>query len=107
LWCPFYHRSFEPGHFQFITTSTYRCIAIFANPAYARLFAQALEAARHKFGFLLVGWVLMPEHFHLLFQPVDAGLTSAIVKDIEQRSAAALLQRLSARSWLFSKILWF
>jgi REP element-mobilizing transposase RayT len=49
----------------------------------------------------------MPEHFHLLFQPVDAGLTSAIVKDIEQRSAAALLQRLSARSWLFSKILWF
>jgi putative transposase len=39
----------------------------------------------------------MPEHFYLLFRPAEAELTWAIVKDVKQRSAAAILQTLRAR----------
>ena len=95
---PLYHRHFEPGHLQFITTSTYRRVALLADFTGAPLFVQALRAARSKFGFRLIGWVLMPEHFHLLFQPTEAQATSAIVQDVKQRSAAAILQTLRARS---------
>ena len=90
--CALYHRYFEQGHLQFITTSTYRRAALFPDPVNCPLFVEAVKAARCKFRFRLVGWVLMPEHFHLLFQPADAGFTSALVKEIKQRSAAAILQ---------------
>ncbi len=95
---PTYHRHFEPGQLQFITTSAYRRASVFADFRYCQLFTQALQAARCKFQFKLIGWVLMPEHFHLLLQPPAAESTSAIVKDIKQRRAFAILEALRAQS---------
>jgi REP element-mobilizing transposase RayT len=60
---------------QFITTSTYRRVRVFSIPSFPQLFVEALRAVRSKFSFRLVGWVLMPEHFHLLFQPWPAAAT--------------------------------
>jgi len=34
-----------------------------------RLFLDSLAAARHRFGFELFAWVIMPEHVHLLLRP--------------------------------------
>ncbi len=72
---------------QFITSSTYRRLPIFLSPDYRPLFVQALCAARAKFHFALIGWVLMPEHFHLLFRPRPAQATANVVKEVKQRSA--------------------
>ncbi|MGH8403753.1 MAG: transposase, partial [Gammaproteobacteria bacterium] len=80
---PLYHRHFEPGQLQFITSSTYRRAPIFSNPACCQFFVEALRAARSKFRFRLVGWVLMPEHFHVLLQPALARQTSDIVKGVK------------------------
>ena len=62
---------------QFITTSTYRRTPVFSIPSFPQLFVQALRAARSKFGFL---WVLMPEHFHLLFRPWPPQATPEMIK---------------------------
>jgi REP element-mobilizing transposase RayT len=35
-----------------------------------------LRQLREALGFLLIGWVLMPEHFYLLLQAQPAGNTS-------------------------------
>ena len=94
---PICGRHFEPGHLQFITTSTYRRVPLFSIPSFPQLFVDALRAARAKFSFLLVGWVLMPEHFHLLFQPWPARATPEMIKDLKQRSAHAILEALRAR----------
>jgi putative transposase len=94
---PTYARHFEPGQLQFITTSTYRRVPIFSIPKFPQLFVEALRAARSKFSFLLVGWVLMPEHFHLLFQPWPAEATPEMMKDLKQRSAHGVLEALRAR----------
>jgi putative transposase len=99
---PLYHRHYERGHLQFITTSTYRRVRLFADPQYCPLFVDALRAVRAKFQFRLSGWVLMPEHFHVLLQPVVAESTSDIVKDVKQRSAFAVLEALRAQSHLAS-----
>jgi REP element-mobilizing transposase RayT len=62
--------------------------ARFLNPqGFPEIFVEALRAARSKFSFPLVGWVLMPEHFHFLFQPWPADTTPEMIKDLKQRSA--------------------
>jgi putative transposase len=94
---PIYGRHFEPGQLQFITTSTYRRTPVFSIPSFPELFVQALRAARSKFGFALVGWVLMPEHFHLLFRPWPPEATPEMIKNLKQRSAHAVLEALQAR----------
>ena len=60
---PVYHQVYSPGEFQFITASTYRRTPIFLSERFRNCFANRLEEVRAKFHFLLVGWVLMPDHF--------------------------------------------
>ena len=70
----------------------------FRSADYCALFVNALREARTRFEFLLVGWVLMPEHFHLLLQPRPAASTSGLVKDIKQPSANSVLKALQGTS---------
>jgi putative transposase len=91
---PLYHRYFKPGQLQFVTSSTYRRVPVFLNPEYRKIFVDSLRAVRSKLDFLLIGWVLMPEHFHVLLRPGISESTSNIVKELKQRSAAAVLQTL-------------
>jgi putative transposase len=91
---PVYHRYFAPGQLQFITTSTYRRVPVFLNPEYCQLFVDALRAVRSRLDFLLIGWVLMPDHFHILLRPGLTESTSDILKQAKQRSAFAILEAL-------------
>ncbi len=68
------HRGFDSGHLQFITSSTYRCVTVFTSKCFCQIFAEVLGRLRQEFGFRLVGWVLIPDHFHLLIQPWRADL---------------------------------
>jgi putative transposase len=45
-------------------------------------FVEVLRQFRREAGFLLVGWVLMPEHFHLLIKPEPAESTSRLMQDL-------------------------
>ena len=58
---------------------------------------EAVRAVRSRLGFLLIGWVLMPEHFHLLLKPGLEELPSNIVKALKQGSAFAILEALRAQ----------
>src|SRR5664279_2579377 len=66
---PIYGRHFEPGQLQFITTSTYRRSRLFTCQRFCWIFVETLRQLRQETGFLVIGWVLMPEHFHLLIRP--------------------------------------
>ena len=67
---PFYHRVYSPGELQFITTSTYRRTPLFLSDRFRLV--QRLDEVRQEWHFLLIGGVLMPEHFHLLIKPEPA-----------------------------------
>ncbi len=66
---PFDRRYFHPGPLQFITTSPDRRAPIFSSDRFRRDFVEVLNHLRLEMQFLLVGWVLMPDHFHLLGKP--------------------------------------
>ncbi|HET7840623.1 MAG TPA: transposase [Terriglobia bacterium] len=85
---------FAPGQLQFITASTYRRVPLFCSPRFSREFVKVLETLRREFKFHLLGWVLMPEHFHLLIWPQPAESTSRLVQQLKQRTAAGILRAL-------------
>ncbi len=54
------------GHQHFITFSCYRRRPYLDNDHARTVFLQILERLRHRHGVLIFGYVLMPEHVHLL-----------------------------------------
>ncbi len=49
---------------------------------------------RQELHFLLIGWVLMPEHFHVLIKPEPAETTPLIMKGLKEESAKRIMRTL-------------
>ena len=79
-------------HLHFITFSCYRRQQLL-DPRARRLFEQALEAARRRYGFYVVGYVAMPEHVHLLLSEPEQGTLATALQAIKQSVARRLVKR--------------
>ena len=83
---PIYHRVYSPGELQFITTRTYRRTPPFLSDCFRRCFVQRLDEVRQEWHFLRIGWVLMPEHVHVLIKPEPAVTTPLVMKGLKEES---------------------
>ena len=64
---------------HFITFSCYHRQPLLLKQNAMALFEHALEKARRRYGFFVTGYVVMPEHVHLLIsEPENEGLASAM-----------------------------
>ena len=73
------HRFQQSGQSHFVTFSCYRRQPNFATPELFDLFVQCLENTRRQFALCVYGYVVMPEHVHLLLsEPPEAKLADAI-----------------------------
>ena len=54
------------GVFHFLTFSCYRRKPLLGSTTAYSVFECELEAVRRRYGFVVAGYVLMPEHVHLL-----------------------------------------
>ena len=69
----------QTGEFHFLTFSCYRRRAYLSIVAAMELFEDALERVRRRYYFAVAGYVVMPEHVHLLVnEPQRALLSKAI-----------------------------
>ena len=69
----------QTGELHFITFSCYGRKPYLASPAAKELFETSLEKMRRKYGFAVLGYVVMPEHVHLLVnEPTDCPLARAL-----------------------------
>jgi putative transposase len=59
-------RYYGMGSLHFITRSCYRRKPLLGNPAHRDLVLAALELMRVRCCFAVIGYVVMPEHLHLL-----------------------------------------
>ena len=50
-------------------------------------FLKVLEEARQRYHFVVVGYVIMPEHFHLLISEPEIGDPSVVMKVVKERFA--------------------
>jgi len=67
------------GNTHFITFSCYRRQAYLNTPAARSLFERSLETIRQRYDLLVRGYVIMPEHVHLLLsEPRNVLLAKAL-----------------------------
>jgi hypothetical protein len=59
-------RIYGQGDWDFITCSCYHRQPLMSSASRRDLFLQVLEETRKKYQFIVAGYVVMPEHFHLL-----------------------------------------
>ncbi|MCI0454978.1 MAG: transposase [Candidatus Dadabacteria bacterium] len=71
------------NHVYFVTSKTKNNKPIFLNPANADLFIQTLFECRNRYRFLLLGFVVMPDHFHALIMPKHGYYISSVVQKIK------------------------
>src|SRR5260370_32742408 len=78
-------RYHERGDLHFLTFSCYRRLPLLGTMQKRNLFVHALGKIRERYKFLLVGYVVMPNHVHLLISETSKATTSAILKVLKQR----------------------
>ena len=87
------HRTYGAHHLHFITCSCYRRLP-FLRPVRNRdRFLSILEQTRERYRFVVVGYVVMPEHIHLLITEPEVGNPSTVMQVLKQRTARALLPK--------------
>ena len=101
-------RYYGTRHLHFITCSCYHRQAWLASPGRRDLFLRVFEQVRERYGFVVVGYVVMPEHIHLLISEPDRGDPSKVMQAVKQGFARRVLRerrkrRLASQLELFSQ----
>ncbi len=71
------------------------------------IFVEILNDVRNRYGFSLVGYVVMPDHIHLLIGEPAIGTPSTVIQVLKQRVSRRLRQKTRAfsgqREWAFAQ----
>ena len=78
--------------FHFITCSCYRRQPLLGTRHARDVFLRIFEQVRRKYKFAVVGYVVMPEHFHILTAEPEKGNPSTILPVLKQSVAHRLLK---------------
>lgn len=73
------------GDLHFVTFSCYRRIALLGTVGARDVFVEALGIIRDRYKFSLIGYVVMPEHVHLLLSEPPKSTPSIVLKVLKQR----------------------
>src|ERR1035437_8756023 len=87
------------GCFHFITFSCYRRQPLLDNDAAYSVFERALEALRQRYGFVVAGYVLMPEHVHLLIGEPRVSTLAVVIQVLKQQTSRKLKRAGDAQFW--------
>jgi putative transposase len=82
------------NHLHYLTASTYRRAPLFDSDRFRLHFVKTLDELRCSLSFRILGYVLMPEHFHLLIWPSDRADPSRIVQSVKERTAIFIVRNL-------------
>jgi putative transposase len=89
-------RYYGTGSLHFITWSCYRRKPLLGNPARRDLVLTAVELMRVRYRFAVIGYVLMPEHVHLLIsEPFISEPTTGDPSKIIQAVKLSVSRRLA------------
>ena len=89
----------KTGQFHFLTFSCYRRLPFLsAHGAYA-VFEHELERARQRYDFVVAGYVLMPEHVHLLVSEPRVGSLATALQVLKQLTSKKLKRAGQAQFW--------
>jgi REP element-mobilizing transposase RayT len=83
------HRLRLSDRIFFVSVNLRRALARFSGPEYALIGAATAES-RQQVGFLFLGYVLMPDHWHALIWPAYPLTISRVIQDIKWISSRSV-----------------
>src|SRR5205807_1619406 len=92
------------GHLHFITCSCYQRQPSLGTARRRDLFLTVLENVRRRYQFVVVGYVVMPEHIHLLISEAQERNPSTVMQAVKlgfARRVLAQLRRVPTPASLF------
>ena len=84
-------RFYGGGDLHFITGSCYHRQPLLCSPARRDLFLAVFEQVRQRYSFVVLGYVVMPEHFHLLVSEPEKGTPSVVMQALKLGFARRVL----------------
>lgn len=78
------------GHYHFLTFSCYRRLPYLSDDHSRKVFLDTLKATRARHQFLLFGYVLMPEHVHLLLSEPNTQSLDNTLRVVKGQSSRIL-----------------
>jgi putative transposase len=78
-------RIYGRGHLHFLTFSCYKRLPLLGTVWARNLFVEELQELQERYEFLLVGYVVMPEHVHMLISEPKEGTLSTVLQMLKQR----------------------
>jgi putative transposase len=85
-------RYYGLGDLHFVTFSCYRRLPLLRTARARDVFTHALGEIRERHGVVLAGYVVMPEHVHLLISEPPKGTLSTVLQALKQRVSRDLLR---------------
>jgi putative transposase len=84
-------RYYGCGDLHYITFSCYHRQPFLGTAPRRDLLLTVLEEVRRKYGFVVLGYVIMPEHFHLLVSEPDRDTPSVVIQALKLGFARRVL----------------
>jgi len=76
-------RFYGKGDLHFITASCYHREPLLGTAYRRNLFVKVLEQVRQRYEFVVVGYVVMPEHIHLLISELEKANPSVVIQALK------------------------
>ena len=73
-------RHYGLRHLHFITCSCYRRLPLFSSASTKNMFVKILGEVRDRYRFSLAGYVVMPNHIHVLISEPAKGTPSTVMQ---------------------------
>lgn len=83
-------RHYGDGHLHFITCSCDGRLPLLGRAEARDRFVQILGEVRARYGFAIFGYVVMPEHVHMLISEPAGGTPSTVMQVLKQRVSLQL-----------------
>lgn len=77
----------DDGSTRFVTFCCYRNGKYLLKPIAKELLIKQINVARKKHNFKLLGYVIMPEHIHLVLLPIDSMKLGLVIREIKSKMA--------------------
>jgi putative transposase len=92
-------RYYGSNDLHFITCSCYQRRPLLDTPRRRNLFLEILEQTRQRYRFVIAGYVVMPEHFHLLLSEPQVGTPSTVMQVLKQRFSRQISKQVTPPIW--------
>jgi putative transposase len=91
-------RYYGQGHLHFITCSCYHRLPLLGGARARIALVLILAEVRRKYQFRILGYLVMPEHVHLLISEPAVGTPSTVMRVFKQRVSRQLRGKIRRRN---------